>query len=114
MAYLHSAIHWVINLFNPLENAWSCTVWIILIASLFRKNPRERWQDFVTILGYVGYCGVAIQLQTLLTLFLPHTLDPVFLRADHFLGFDPTRFASSFAAHKNVMFVLTTVYFILP
>ena len=114
IAYLQIIIHRVLSLFNPIENAWSCSVWIILIASLFRKTQRERWEDLVTIVGYIGYCGLAIQIQTLLVYLIPHTLDATFLRADHAMGFDPTRFANAFIPHGNVMVVLLSVYYVLP
>jgi membrane-associated phospholipid phosphatase len=114
MSRIALLFHATVNLFNPIENAWSCTIWIILVASLLRKSQRERWQDFVTILGYVGYCGVAIQLQTLLIWYIPHTLDAAFLRADHALGFDPIHFAAAFAPHKYLMLTLNCVYYVLP
>lgn len=87
---------------------------VILLASVFRRDPRRRWRDLTTVIGYAVYVAIGTQLLILLARRTTCTYDASFLRADALLGFNPVAFADAISHHWLVMVVLILAYVALP
>lgn len=85
----------------------------IFLASALRKNRWSRRQDLLTAAAYLFFIAIGVQIQTAFT-HIGVTLDPLLLRADRGLGFDPIGFAQAFAPHRFLMAALTFAYVAMP
>lgn len=85
----------------------------IILASALRKNRWQRRQDLVTAAAYLFFIAIGVRIQTAFT-HIGVTLDPLLLRGDRALGFDPINFAKAFAHHRLVMAALLFAYVMMP
>ena len=85
----------------------------IILASALRENRSRRRQDLVTAAAYLFFIAIGVRIQTAFT-HIGLTLDPMLLRADRALGFDPIRFAEAFAPHRFLMAALIFAYVAMP
>lgn len=99
------------ELLSVVSNPVTCAILAPLIASIFRRDPQRRRDDFLTTVSFAAFCGIAIQLQWLIVKLTPTTIDARLLRIDHSLGIDPTRFAIwIYGQHPNLFTVFLGVY----
>jgi hypothetical protein len=87
---------------------------IILLASLFRRDPRRRREDFVTVIGYAVYVALGIEVHYLLATRVTRNWDAAFLAADARLGFSPLAFAAAVSRHGLFNVFLILAYVLLP
>jgi hypothetical protein len=87
---------------------------IIIIASLFRRDPRRRFEDFVTVIGYAVYVALGIEVHYLLATRVTRNWDAAFLAADARLGFNPLAFAAAISRHGLFNVFLILAYVLLP
>jgi membrane-associated phospholipid phosphatase len=107
MNYLNYAYRLYVSLCNPVTFA----LLVLLFVSLLRKNQLQRRDDFITAIGYAGFCGISVQLHNFLIWFRPNTIDASLLRIDHAIGLDPVRFYSwIFEQHHLLFSALQSVY----
>lgn len=83
---------------------------VILLVSVFRRDPRRRWLDFTTVIGYTLYVALGTQLTILLARKMTRTYDAVFFRADLMLGFNPVTFADAVSRHWVIVVILLLSY----
>jgi hypothetical protein len=87
---------------------------LILVVSAFRRDMRARRLDLTTVIGYIVYVVIGINLAHWLSPQLAHSYDAAYMRADAAIGFHPIVFADTIAAHRIVMKVLILAYIALP
>lgn len=85
----------------------------IILASALRKNRWRRRQDLLTAAAYLFFIAIGVHIQTAFT-HIGVTLDPMLLRADQTLGFDPISFAKALAPHRFLMAALILAYVAMP
>lgn len=85
----------------------------IVLASAVRKDRWRRREDLMTAAAYLFFIAIGVHIQAVFT-HIGVTLDPMLLRADRALGFDPIGFAQAFAPHRFLMAALTFAYVAMP
>jgi hypothetical protein len=87
---------------------------LILLVSLFRRNPRRRREDFVTVIGYAVYVALGIEVHYLLATHVTRNYDAAFLAADARLGFHTLAVAQAISRHGLFSVLLILAYVLLP
>ena len=87
---------------------------LIVVVSVFRRDPRKRWLDISTLMGYAIYVALGTQLTIFLAQRMTRTYDAEFFRADALLGFNAVTFANAVSPHWIVVIVLLIAYVALP
>ena len=86
---------------------------VIVVAALLRQDRGRSRQDFLTAIGFALYIALAIKLHIELTHWFPKTLDPVFLRYDKAIGFDPLYVMVVARQHPSILRLLEASYWLL-
>lgn len=107
-------LHALAQVFNPVASFGIFAFWLILGASLFRKTPQAKYDDFVTALGYLAFCILAIQLYGAVVAIRPTTLDVQLLAADKKMHLDPHVVMAWASRHRILMESLVPSYLGLP
>jgi len=89
-------------------------MFVIIAASACRKDPKKKYQDFITVLGFIGFSIIATFLQDLILRLVPHTIDASLLRIDRQLGFDAIQFLGFMRWHHSLWAALQIPYLWLP
>jgi membrane-associated phospholipid phosphatase len=109
-----SLITYAFQLAAALANPIAFAVCILLTASICRRNPVRRRDDFVTALGLLAVPQFGIYLHWLVRLLTPMTIDGKLMAIDHSLGISPDRFASwMYMHHPHFFFALAMAYSML-
>ena len=99
---------------NPIASAWMTAITVLLIASIFRRDPKKRREDVIVAIGYCVYSALGIQLQSLVIWLRPHTYDRQLLAIDNFLGLHPLDVSFMWINHTHFMLVLYFSYGLTP
>jgi PAP2 superfamily len=86
------------------------SIGLLLLASLLRKDPSQRREDFLTALVLAVIGGVSQPMTPLFVHFLPNTIDPQLLALDNRLGFDTLYWMRAAPRHDLLMTLLLIVY----
>jgi hypothetical protein len=93
---------------------WCVAMFVMIAASAWRKKTKQKYDDFITALGFVGFSIVATFLQDLILKLIPHTIDASLLRIDRQLGFDALRLFGFMLYHHSLWAALQIPYLWLP
>lgn len=89
-------------------------MFVMIAASARRKDAKQKYDDFITALGFVGFSIIATFLQELILTLVPHTMDASLLRIDRKLGFDALRLFGFMRWHHTLWAALQIPYLWLP
>jgi hypothetical protein len=93
---------------------WVLAVLLMLLVSRLRRDPRKRWQDFMTALGLTVLIYCNTRLTQWLAQHVPHTIDGWLWRSNVALHVDPLALVYFMEEHALLSYLLQAVYSSLP
>ena len=104
----------VIVLIAVLLVPWVLSVLLMLLVSRLRRDPRKRWQDFMTALGFTVLIYINTRVTQWMAQHVPHTVDGWLWRSNVRMHLDPLALVYFMEEHAFLSYVMQAVYSFLP